>query len=119
MSELKMPWKRAIGSVTVLLLALLLPGLPAGAASGLPARAASAVPAAVRGTSGAGHGLVVPTDRGLVKGKSAEGTDQWLGIPYAAPPADSPSIVTWPGSPPNAAMLRCTHRSAASWSSRP
>ncbi len=87
MSELKMPWKRAIGSVTVLLLALLLPGLPAGAASGLPARAASAVPAAVRGTSGAGHGLVVPTDRGLVKGKSAEGTDQWLGIPYAAPPA--------------------------------
>jgi para-nitrobenzyl esterase len=28
----------------------------------------------------------VPTDRGLVQGKHAEGIDQWLGIPYAAPP---------------------------------
>src|SRR6266700_2800828 len=32
-------------------------------------------------------GLVGRTDRGLVQGKSAEGTRQWLGIPYAAPPA--------------------------------
>ena len=30
-----------------------------------------------------------------------------------APPADSPKIVTCFGSPPNAAMLRCTHWSAA------
>ena len=29
---------------------------------------------------------MVPTDRGLVQGKPAEGIDQWLGIPYAAPP---------------------------------
>ena len=28
-------------------------------------------------------------------------------------PADSPAIVTFFGSPPNAAMLACTHRSAA------
>src|SRR5580704_12981019 len=42
--------------------------------------------AAAGGTAGAGHGLVVPTDRGLVQGKPAEGIDQWLGIPYAAPP---------------------------------
>ena len=35
------------------------------------------------------------------------------------PPADSPSMVTLAGLPPNAAMLRCTQRSAASWSSRP
>ena len=35
------------------------------------------------------------------------------------PPADSPAMVTRPGSPPNAPMLRCTHRSAASWSSSP
>src|SRR5258708_2214974 len=28
-------------------------------------------------------------------------------------PADWPKIVTWDGSPPNAAMLRFTHRSAA------
>src|SRR5579859_4352786 len=34
-----------------------------------------------------GHELVVRTDRGLIQGKSAEGTDQWLGVPYAAPPA--------------------------------
>jgi para-nitrobenzyl esterase len=31
-------------------------------------------------------GLIVRTDRGLVAGKNAEGTDQFLGIPYAAPP---------------------------------
>lgn len=34
-------------------------------------------------------------------------------------PADSPKIVTWSGSPPNAAMLSCTQASAAIWSSRP
>jgi para-nitrobenzyl esterase len=34
-----------------------------------------------------GHGLIVRTDRGLLQGKSAEGTDQFLGVPYAAPPA--------------------------------
>ena len=72
--------KRAVtvASVVAVLLGLLLPNLPAQAASGAPAT--------VRGTTGARHGLVVPTDRGLVQGKSAEGTDQWLGIPYAAPP---------------------------------
>jgi para-nitrobenzyl esterase len=46
-------------------------------ALGLPA-------AAQAGTTG--HGLIVRTDRGLVQGKSAEGIDQFLGIPYAAPP---------------------------------
>ena len=34
-------------------------------------------------------------------------------------PADSPKIVTLPGSPPNAAMLSRTQRSAATWSRRP
>ena len=34
-------------------------------------------------------------------------------------PADCPKIVTLPGSPPNVAMLACTHFSAAIWSSRP
>ena len=34
-------------------------------------------------------------------------------------PADSPKIVTLSGSPPNAAMLSCTQRSAASWSRSP
>ena len=35
------------------------------------------------------------------------------------PPADSPAMVTLDGSPPNAAMLSCTHCSAATWSSMP
>jgi carboxylesterase type B len=33
-----------------------------------------------------GHGLIVRTDKGLIEGKYAEGVDQFLGIPYAAPP---------------------------------
>ena len=36
-----------------------------------------------------------------------------------AEPADSPLIVTLPGSPPKASMLSWTHRSAATWSSMP
>jgi carboxylesterase type B len=35
----------------------------------------------------ADHGLLVRTEGGLIQGKAAEGTDQWLGVPYAAPPA--------------------------------
>src|SRR5580693_9259953 len=35
------------------------------------------------------------------------------------PPADSPKMVTWFGLPPKPAMLRCTQRRAACWSSRP
>ena len=34
-------------------------------------------------------------------------------VPTLMPPADSPKIVTFPGSPPNAAMLSRTHSSAA------
>ena len=37
----------------------------------------------------------------------------------AAAPADSPKIVTLAGSPPNAAMLSCTQRSASTQSRRP
>jgi len=43
---------------------------------------AAAAPAGVSG----GRGLIVRTDKGLIEGKNAEGTDQWLGVPYAAPP---------------------------------
>ncbi len=35
----------------------------------------------------------------------------------AVPPADSPNTVTLSGSPPKFAMLSCTQRSAATWSS--
>jgi carboxylesterase type B len=52
-----------------------------GTAAAIPA--ASASPATV---APAGHRLVVRTDRGLVQGLNAEGADQFLGIPYAAPP---------------------------------
>ena len=34
-------------------------------------------------------------------------------------PADSPKTVTWPGSPPKAAMLSRTHSRAATWSRSP
>jgi len=67
--------KRSLGIVAAVLLAL-----------GLLAPTAMATPGAPGAPGGTGHGLVVPTDRGLVQGKSAEGIDQWLGIPYAAPP---------------------------------
>ena len=36
-----------------------------------------------------------------------------------SPPADSPKMVTFRGSPPKRAILRCTQRSAACWSIRP
>ena len=47
------------------------------------APAASAAPAG----AGQGNGPIVATDRGLVEGAYAAGTDQFLGVPYAAPPA--------------------------------
>jgi hypothetical protein len=48
---------------------------------------ASTAPAAPAASAHPGPGLVVRTDRGLVEGMNAEGTDQFLGIQYAAPPA--------------------------------
>ena len=46
---------------------------------------------------------MVRTDRGLIQGKPAEGIDQWLGVPYAAPPvgalrwAAPQPAPRWPG----------------------
>ncbi len=45
-----------------------------------------ASPARAHGAPGA---PVVPTDRGVVRGISADGVDKFLGIPYAAPPVGS------------------------------
>ena len=42
--------------------------------------------AAPAASAGPGHGLIVRTDRGLIQGSYAEGADQFLGVPYAAPP---------------------------------
>jgi para-nitrobenzyl esterase len=47
---------------------------------------AVAAPAASAAPAHHGHGLIVRTDKGLIEGTSAEGTDQFLGVPYAAPP---------------------------------
>jgi len=44
-------------------------------------------PAALAAAAHGGHGLIVGTDRGLIQGTYAEGADQFLGVPYAAPPA--------------------------------
>src|SRR5205085_3527737 len=51
------------------------------------AAALLAFPLTAQASTAAGPGPVVPTDRGPVQGKVAEGIDQFLGIPYAAPPA--------------------------------
>jgi para-nitrobenzyl esterase len=59
--------------------------LVTGVTATAPAVSASTGPADAVSAS-TGHGLVVRTDKGLVEGMSAEGTDQWLGVPYAAPP---------------------------------
>jgi para-nitrobenzyl esterase len=58
------------------------------ASTALASTAAAVPPAAATSaaSAGAGHGLIVATDRGLVEGMYAEGTDQFPGIPYAAPP---------------------------------
>ncbi len=37
-------------------------------------------------STGQGRGLIVPTAGGAVQGATAGGTDEYLGIPYAAPP---------------------------------
>jgi len=50
---------------------------PGASAHTLPARTVSAKTSA----------LIVKTDKGLIAGTYAEGTDQFLGVPYAAPPA--------------------------------
>jgi hypothetical protein len=58
---------------------------------------ASTAPAAPAASAHPGPGLVVRTDRGLVEGMNAEGTDQFLGIQYAAPPAGA---LRWAAPPP-------------------
>ena len=81
--------KRSPGILVAMLLAL-----------GLLVPAAAAAPGS---PGGAGRDLVVPTDRGLVQGKQAEGIDQFLGVPYATPPVgplrwQAPQPVRpWPG----------------------
>ena len=66
------------GLVAVLPLGVLLPAAPG--------QGHAAVAAVTRAGPADASGLVVATDKGKIQGKSAEGIDQFLGIPYAAPP---------------------------------
>jgi carboxylesterase type B len=77
--SLHMP--RTISHV-VLSLAAALGMVLAGAAVTGAARAAPTTRAAPADRSG----LIVSTDKGKIEGKAAEGINQWLGVPYAAPP---------------------------------
>jgi hypothetical protein len=80
---------------------------------------ASTAPAAPAASAHPGHGLVVRTDRGLVQGMNAEGTDQFLGIQYAAPPAGAPRWAAPPPARPPAGRAsgrrRPTAAGAPSW----
>src|SRR5262245_10415364 len=90
------PWRlpSVAGLAAVLPLSVLLSAAPAQA---------HAAAAATRAAAAGGSALVVSTDKGKVQGKSAEGIDQFLGVPYAAPPVGAlrwaaPQPVTpWPG----------------------
>jgi len=67
------------------------------------ATTASAVAPVTAAAAHRDHGLIVATDKGLVQGMYAESTDQFLGIPYAAPPAGAlrwaapQPAARWPG----------------------
>jgi carboxylesterase type B len=50
------------------------------------------LPATAQAAPAGNRALVVRTERGWVQGQAAEGTDQWLGIPYAAPPT---GVLRW------------------------
>ena len=58
-------------------------------AAGLVLAASALVTGVVAAPAASAHagGLIVRTDKGLIEGKFAESTDQFLGVPYAAPPA--------------------------------
>jgi para-nitrobenzyl esterase len=74
-------------------------------AAGLLLAASALVTGVVAAPAASAHtsGLIVATDKGLIEGTYAEGTDQFLGVPYAAPPvgalrwAAPQPAARWPG----------------------
>ncbi len=74
------PWhlRSVAGLAAVLPLAVFL--------SAAPRQGHTAAAAVTRAAPADGSALVVSTDKGKIQGQSAEGTGQFLGIPYAAPP---------------------------------
>ena len=78
----------------------------AGLATAMALTALGAAPAAAAvhaASSRQGGGLVAATDDGKLQGKHDEGIDQFLGIPYAAPPVGAlrwqvpQPVQPWPG----------------------
>jgi carboxylesterase type B len=105
-ASLRLPM--AAGLAAALPLAFLLPASPRNGLAPAGPGAAAASAAAVSHAN-----LIVPTDKGKVQGIAAEGIDQWLGIPYAAPPVGA---LRWQA--PEPAPRWHGVRSAASYGSR-
>lgn len=76
---------------------------PPGAAASVSQQVTGASPGIARTASSRADGLVVATEDGQLQGKHAEGIDQFLGIPYAAPPVGAlrwqppQPAQSWPG----------------------
>jgi para-nitrobenzyl esterase len=75
----------------------------AGVAVAAPSATATATATAARSGSGGGSSPVVATAGGLLRGSTAGGTHEFLGIPYAAPPVGNlrwrppQPAARWPG----------------------
>lgn len=85
----RFPWARwrrlpaVAGLAAAIPLAAVLAASPASSQAGASAQAAQ-----VNGrAAGADGGLIVSTEDGTLRGRHAEGVDQFLGVRYAAPPA--------------------------------
>ncbi len=70
------------GLAAVILLAATLTASPALSSAATPAHTAQIA----KGAGGSPGGLIVSTEDGKLQGQHAEGVNQFLGIPYAAPP---------------------------------
>ncbi|MGH3251634.1 MAG: carboxylesterase family protein, partial [Trebonia sp.] len=78
---------RRIAAGLLLAASALVAGVTAAAPAASASTASASTASANTGSAHGGHGLIVRTDKGLIEGTHAEGTDQFLGVPYAAPPA--------------------------------
>ena len=79
-------WRR-LPAVAGLTTAFLLASALTATLGASPALSSAATPAQIAsGTGGSGGGLIVSTEDGKLQGQHAEGVDQFLGVPYAAPP---------------------------------
>ena len=100
-------------------------GLARSAASeSAPSELANVTPRSSATASGASGSVPLPAVKNaplspIARWNSPRASGDAMSALTENEPADSPKIVTLPGSPPNAAMLSCTQRSAATWSRMP